>query len=104
MKTLYVQRRQKLMESMPGPCMVCVFSGCAPMKSLDAAYPFAVDRNFFYLTGIQRENMILVLKKSYTGQYSEALYIEPYDEVLAKWVGGRMKADEATEISGPTCT
>lgn len=100
MKTLYTQRRQKLLESMQGPCMVCVFSGCAPMKSLDAAYGFEVDRNFFYLTGIQRENMILVLKKSYTGQYSEALYIEPYDEVLAKWVGARMRNAEATEISG----
>lgn len=100
MKTIYTQRRHALIESMQGPCMVCIFSGHAPMKSLDAAYPFEVDRNFFYLTGIQRENMILVLKKSYTGQYSEALYIEPYDEVLAKWVGPRMRNAEATEISG----
>lgn len=100
MKSFYIKRRQTLMESMEGPCMLCVFSGQAPMKSLDASYPFEVDRNFFYLTGIQRENMILVLKKSYTGQYSEALYIEPYDEVLAKWVGARMRNAEATEISG----
>ena len=70
------------------------------MKSQDEAYPFSVDRNFYYLTGIERENMILVLKKSHTGQYSEALYIEPYDEVLAKWVGARMRNAEATEISG----
>lgn len=100
MKSFYIKRRQALMESMEGPCMVCIFSGQAPMKSLDASYPFEVDRNFFYLTGIQRENMILVLKKSHTGQYSEALYIEPYDEVLAKWVGARMRNAEASEISG----
>ncbi len=100
MKSFYIKRRQALLNSMQGPCMLCVFSGQAPMKSLDASYPFEVDRNFFYLTGIQRENMILVLKKSYTGQYSEALYIEPYDEVLAKWVGARMRNAEATEISG----
>ena len=100
MKLQYSQRRQKLIETMEGPCVICVFSGRAPMKSLDASFPFFVDRNFFYLTGIQRENMILVLKKSGSGQYSEALYIEPYDEVLAKWVGGRMRNAEATEISG----
>ena len=70
------------------------------MKSLDASYPFFVDRNFYYLTGIDRENMILVLRKSASGDVSETLYIEPYDEVLAKWVGGRMRAAEATEISG----
>ncbi|MBQ7050887.1 MAG: aminopeptidase P N-terminal domain-containing protein [Firmicutes bacterium] len=100
MSEILKQRREKLMENKQGPCMVCIFSGSAPMKSLDEAYAFAVDRNFYYLTGIDRENMILVLKKSYTGEVSEALYIEPYDEVLAKWVGGRMKQDEATAISG----
>lgn len=100
MKDIYVQRRKALMENKQGPCAVCIFSGIAPMKSLDASYPFDVDRNFFYLTGIDRENMILVMKKNYLGQYSESLYIEPYDEVLAKWVGGRMRNAEATAISG----
>ena len=100
MKMQYSQRRKQLIEAMEGPCMVCVFSGSAPMKSLDSSYPFAVDRNFFYLTGIARENMILVLKKSYTGQYSEALYIEPYDEVLAKWVGGIEQVFSVEEFDG----
>ena len=102
MKETYVERRKKLMENKQGPCMVCIFSGSAPMKSLDASYPFYVDRNFFYLTGIDRENMILLLRKNHTGEVTESLFIEPYDEVLAKWVGGRMKADEATSISGIT--
>lgn len=100
MKQLYQARRQALLQDKQGPCMICIFSGEAPMKSLDEAYPFSVDRNFFYLTGIDRENMILVLKKNYLGVVSEALYIEPYDEVMAKWVGGRMRQAEATEISG----
>lgn len=100
MKETYITRRAKLMQNKQGPCLVCVFSGAAPMKSLDAAYPFFVDRNFYYLTGIERENMILLLRKNHLGEVSETLYIEPYDEVLAKWVGGRMRADEATAISG----
>ena len=100
MKETYITRRAKLMQNKQGPCLGCVFSGSAPMKSLDAAYPFFVDRNFYYLTGIERENMILLLRKNHLGEVSETLYIEPYDEVLAKWVGGRMRADEATAISG----
>ena len=100
MKQTYITRRQKLMDSKQGPCLVCIFSGTAPMKSLDSAYPFHVDRNFYYLTGIERENMILVLRKNHLNEYSETLYIEPYDELLAKWVGGRMREAEATEISG----
>ena len=96
----YISRRQKLMEGMENLSLVCIFSGSAPMKSLDASYPFFVDRNFYYLTGIDRENMILLLRKTWSGELVETLYIEPYDEVLAKWVGGRMREAEATEISG----
>ena len=100
MQEIYAARRAKLMENKQGPCMVCIFSGIAPMKSLDEAYPFCVDRSFYYLTGIDRDHMILVLRKNYKGDIAESLYIEPYDEILAKWVGGRMKKDEATAISG----
>ena len=100
MNEIYLQRRNALLQSKEGPCMICIFSGSAPMKSLDSSYPFYVDRNFYYLTGIDRENMILLLRKAPDGTTSEVLSIEPYDEVLAKWVGGRMRADEATEISG----
>lgn len=100
MKTTYIDRRKQLMEGKNGPCMVVIFSGSAPMKSLDAEYPFYVDRNFYYLTGIERENMILLMRKNASGEYAEHLFIEPFDEVLAKWVGGRMRADEATSISG----
>ena len=100
MSSILNARRAKLLENKQGPCMICIFSGRAPMRSMDEAYPFCVDRNFYYLTGIERENMILVLRKSCSGDVAETLYIEPYDELLAKWVGGRMRAAEATEISG----
>ena len=100
MKSVYMERRKRLLEDKANQSMVCIFSGNAPMKSLDSEYPFYVDRNFYYLTGIERENMILVMRKNYLGDYSETLFIEPFDEVLAKWVGGRMREAEATEISG----
>ena len=100
MKDTYIARRAQLMSDKVENTAVVIFSGSATMKSQDEAYPFSVDRNFFYLTGIERENMILVMRKNYLGEYSETLFIEPYDEVLAKWVGGRMRADEATAISG----
>ena len=100
MQQIYKARRQRLLENKKENTAVVIFSGSAPMKSQDEAYAFAVDRNFFYLTGIQRENMILIMRKNYLGEYSETLFIEPYDEILAKWVGGRMRAAEATAVSG----
>lgn len=99
MSKTYQERRKKLLDQLTVPGMAVLFSGNAPMRSADAEYTFSVDRNFYYLTGIDRPNMVLVLKKSETDT-AEELYIEPYDEELAKWVGGRMKKDEAQEISG----
>ena len=66
-------RRAKLMENKPAPSLVCIFSGNAPMKSLDEAYPFAVDRNFYYLTGIDRENMAKQINLRYTRDEKEAV-------------------------------
>lgn len=96
------EKREKLMESMSSPSVAVIFSGKAPMRSADEAYTFSVDRNFFYFTGIDRENMVLVMKKDASGKVAEELFIEPYDEFLAKWVGGRLKKDEAKELSGIT--
>lgn len=100
MKENYMVRREQLLKDKPGPCMACIFSGTAPMRSADEGYTFSVDRNFYYLTGIDRENMVLVLDKDEKGTLRQMIFIEPYDEELAKWVGGRMRADEVTAISG----
>ena len=97
---IYQDRRMRLMDAVRGPSLTFIFSGKAPMRSADEAYPFVVDRSFFYLTGLDRENMVLVLQKDYHDMIRESIYIEPYDEVLAKWVGGRMKAEEVTAVSG----
>jgi len=87
------QRREQLLAEKHSPYIAVFYS------SANASFPFRVDRNFFWLTNIDRNNMILVLKKI-NDVYSEELYIEPYDEVQAKWVGGRMRPAEATAISG----
>ena len=100
MQDVYQDRRMRLMDAVRGPSLTFIFSGKAPMRSGDEAYPFVVDRSFYYLTGIDRENMVLVLEKDHNDMIRESIYIEPYDEVLAKWVGGRMKEEEVTAVSG----
>ena len=54
MKATYIARRQRLMADKKENTAVVIFSGTAPMKSQDEAYLFSVDRNFFYLTGIEK--------------------------------------------------
>lgn len=98
---MFEKRRKKLMDTLPSQCITLLFSGKAPYKVGDEKYEFSVDRNFYYLTGLDKENMILAICK--TGDITkEMLFIEEYDETQAKWVGGRMLPDEASEVSGIT--
>ena len=95
---MYKQRRLSLTKQLPENSIALFFSGKAPYKVGDEKYPFSVDRNFYYLTGLDKENMILVLLNK-QGRTEEMLFIERYDEELAKWIGGRILPDDASDIS-----
>ncbi len=94
----YSERRGKLLDALKENSAVLLFSGKAPMKSEDETYDFCVNRNFFYLTGLDKEGMTLLLYKT-GGVKRETLFILPYDEDLARWVGGRMSKEEAMSQS-----
>ena len=93
----YSNRRQKVIKSLPSNGAVIIFSGRAPMCSEDEAYPFSVNKNFYYLTGLEKEDMALLMY-SIDGITREILFIQPYDEKLARWVGGRMSKQEARDV------
>ena len=95
---LYSKRREKVFRALSDNTAVLLFSGKAPMKSEDEAYPFSVNRNFYSLTGLEKEEMALLLYKN-GSTLIETLFIMPYDEKMARWVGGRMSAEEATAVS-----
>ena len=96
---MYNTRREKLAAMLPDNALMFVLSGKEVYSIGDEMYPFAVDRNFYYFTGIDRPNMMYVLSKI-DGKASHSLVIERFDEMMAKWVGGKMLPDEAKEISG----
>lgn len=98
-KGFFIENRKKLMSSIEDNSAVVLFAGKAPKKSSDENYPFTPNRNFYYLTGIDRENPILVLTKI-NNKVDEMLFIEKADPVFAKWYGEKMKPEEAMEASG----
>ncbi|WMJ78530.1 MULTISPECIES: aminopeptidase P family protein [unclassified Sedimentibacter] len=95
----FVNNRMRFSERMKDCSSAVFFSGRAPRESADQLYDFSVNRNFFYLTGIDREDMILLIEKI-NGKITETLYIPPVDEHFEKWFGILMRKDEATQVSG----
>lgn len=97
--SLFQTRRQKLVEQLADNALLVLFSGVAPHMSRDASYPFHVNRNFYYLTGLDRENMALLIAKK-NGAVSTTAFIEIVDPLEEKWTGKRMRAEEAKSRSG----
>ncbi|MBR5049223.1 MAG: aminopeptidase P N-terminal domain-containing protein [Erysipelotrichaceae bacterium] len=96
---MYKTRRERFVEILPENSLTMLFSGQAPYAIGDEKYPFEVDRSFYYFTGLDREGLVLLLVK--IGQVvRQTLFIQPYDELAAKWVGGRIREKEASQISG----
>lgn len=100
MKTdFFINNRAKFVEQMEDYSTAVFFSGKAPRESADQYYSFSVDRNFFYLTGIDKEDMVLLINKI-GGKTTETLYIPPVDEYYEKWYGILMRKEEAIKVSG----
>lgn len=95
----YQDRRQRVIEKMEEKSILLLYSGIALHTSADEYQDFEANRQFFYLTGIRRERMALVINKS-TETVTTTLYIEPMDETAERWTGKKLKVEEAKEISG----
>ena len=98
-KNFFTINRQKLGEVISSNSMAIFFAGQAPYKSADETYPFTPNRNFYYLTGIDEEKIIMMMV-NINGKISEILFIQESDPVMAKWVGETISEDEAKEVSG----
>ncbi len=103
----YMNRRLSLSSKIDQNTAVILFAGRAPMSSLDDAYPFLPNRNFFYFCGIEQEESVLVLIKqdspsnlSKHAYFEERLYILPREPEKEKWTGHRLSLEEASAISG----
>lgn len=99
MQKEYVNRRNSLLSKMPKNSFAIFFAGKEVRRSEDENYSFQVDHNFFYLTGINQENSILVLKKDGLRTY-EYLFIDEFDAHKEVWTGIRLKVAECQNISG----
>ncbi|WP_346962332.1 aminopeptidase P family protein [Clostridium sp.] len=97
-KNFFATNRQKLGDVISNNSMAIFFAGQAPYKSADETYPFTPNRNFYYLTGIDEEKVIMVMV-NINGEVSEMLFIQENDPVMAKWVGETISEVEAKEVS-----
>ncbi len=95
----YALRREKLIQQVMEQSIVILFSGSLLKSSYDATFPFVVNKNFYYLTGIEQENSILVLLKTPT-TVKTYLFIDEIDDNKTRWIGKKLDVDTASKVSG----
>lgn len=95
----YMTRRSEVLAQMEKGSIMVLFSGEGIPESMDACYPFEANHHFFYLTGLRRENMALVLSRS-ASEDQTILFIEEAVPSMERWTGKRVTKDEAKAISG----
>lgn len=90
-------RRQSVIDQMKNNELLILHSGVNVHISVDAYFPFEVNRQFYYLTGIDRNDVTLVIHKTTTP--TVALFIKRVDELEEKWLGKQLTAKEAQQLS-----
>ncbi|MGN0564303.1 MAG: aminopeptidase P family protein [Candidatus Heritagella sp.] len=96
----FAGNRQRFLDRLEEGSVTMLFSGLVPVKSNDQNMnPFSVNRNFYYLTGIDTQNVWLVMSKTARGT-QQFLFIDQPDEFLIKWNGKMLTREEASQRSG----
>jgi len=95
----YQQRRDKVVHQIMEQSIVILFSGGLIKSSADGTFPFVVNKNFYYLTGIEQEHSVLVMLKTPT-TVKTYLFIDEIDETKTRWVGKKLDVETATKTSG----
>ncbi len=98
-KDVYIENRSRFMATIENNSIVILFAGKPCRKTGDELYQFTPNRNFYYLTGIQEEEHIVVLSK-FKDEVSEKLFLKDLDLDKEMWSGKTLRDTEGKEISG----
>lgn len=96
----FKRNRRKLSSDMEGSLAV-LFSNPIQNYNADSSYPFVQNSDFFYFTGIEQSQCILILfPDSIEKSNREILFIKKTDTKTRIWEGELLSEDQAKSISG----
>ncbi|MCR5808332.1 MAG: aminopeptidase P N-terminal domain-containing protein [Clostridiales bacterium] len=95
----FKEHREKLYQSIPENTLVIAYAGVPIHANEDDYHAFEVNSQYFYLTGVMRENTAFLAYKS-ADKTSEILFIEEPDPTSERWTGKMPTKDEVKAISG----
>ena len=95
---IYQQNRSNLLESLNPYSLVILYAGEAPLKSGTEYYPFSVNKNFFYMSGVNLAGAVLVMIKI-NNVIEEHIFIRKDDVKKIRFNGQGLDLTQVKEIS-----
>ena len=98
---LFIGNRRRLIEQLQANAIVVVNNNDILPTNADGTLMLRPNSDFFYLTGIEQEETILLLyPDSHEEKFKEILFIRESSELTKIWEGHKLSKEEAKKISG----
>ena len=108
---IYHERRERLMSEVGSEATVILFSATEKNRNGDGDYPYRQDDNFYYLTGCDEPNSVLVMRSkgillpndqdsTKSDTMREILFVQPRDPRWEQWTGRRLGPAGAEKLLG----
>ena len=96
----YTSTRDKLAAQLPAGSLVIVHSNDIYPTNADGTLPHHQNANLFYLTGIEQEETVLLMRVLENGEHEDTLLLRETNEHIVIWEGARLTKEDATALSG----
>lgn len=94
----YQLRRQRLADLLPQGSIALIAAASESLRNGDVTYPFRQSSHFYYLTGFNEPNAVLIVC---AGKQAECcLFNQPNDPVQEQWTGKRLGQEDACRVLG----
>lgn len=87
---VYQQRRQQLLAQLPERSVVLLSAAAEQTRSRDTEYPFRQHSDFWYYTGFNEPDALLILTKTAAGECRSLLLCRDKDPFAEMWQGRRL--------------
>ncbi len=98
--SFYSANRDKLAAQLPQGALVIVHANDIYPTNADGTHAHLQNASLFYLTGIDQEETVLLMRVGENGEHEDTLLLRETNEKIVIWEGARLSREEATAMSG----
>ncbi|MBQ4848388.1 Xaa-Pro aminopeptidase [Pseudoalteromonas sp. MMG005] len=93
----FLERRTRVLAELDAGSVAVIAAAVELTRSRDTEYAFRQDSDFFYLTGFNEPDAVLVLSKDSNGKGKSSLFCRNKDKIAEIWHGRRMGFERAKQ-------